>query len=262
MRTAWPRRRAAGCWMLPKSACGNSAFRRRRSPSLEQSGKVQREHRDRLAGLRIHHRAQRTAQRLRATGHEALHHRRSLHGVGLRQCISRRCWPPEARRSGAGHGRCLSGTRLSTAASIRFFPQVDPATRTVRVRLVFRNPGVALKPGMYVNVEIAVPLGRQLVDPGFRRSAIGLAGHRVYRSRQTAILNRATIRDRPAARRLRRRPQRPEAWRAGRQLGQLPGGFRSAASGGAAGSFASSSAATQAAQRAAYGHRCADARSI
>jgi RND family efflux transporter MFP subunit len=44
-------------------------------------------------------------------------------------------------------------------------PQVDPATRTVRVRLVFRNPGVVLKPGMYVNVDIQEPLGRQLVIP-------------------------------------------------------------------------------------------------
>ena len=44
-------------------------------------------------------------------------------------------------------------------------PQVDPATRTVRVRLIFRNPGVVLKPGMYVNVAIEVPLGRQLVIP-------------------------------------------------------------------------------------------------
>ena len=47
----------------------------------------------------------------------------------------------------------------------QILPQVDLATRTVRVRLVFRNPGVALKPGMYVNVAIAVPLGRQLVVP-------------------------------------------------------------------------------------------------
>jgi RND family efflux transporter MFP subunit len=44
-------------------------------------------------------------------------------------------------------------------------PQVDPTTRTVRVRLVFNNPGVLLKPGMYVNVNIGVPLGRQLVVP-------------------------------------------------------------------------------------------------
>lgn len=47
----------------------------------------------------------------------------------------------------------------------QILPQVDPATRTVRVRLVFRNPGVVLKPGMYVNVNIRVPLGRHLVIP-------------------------------------------------------------------------------------------------
>lgn len=47
----------------------------------------------------------------------------------------------------------------------QILPQVDPATRTVRVRLIFRNPAVALKPGMYVNVAIRVPLGRQLEIP-------------------------------------------------------------------------------------------------
>ena len=47
----------------------------------------------------------------------------------------------------------------------QILPQVDPMTRTVRVRLVFANPGVVLKPGTYVNVNIAVPLGRQLVIP-------------------------------------------------------------------------------------------------
>ena len=45
----------------------------------------------------------------------------------------------------------------------------------MRVRLVFRNPGVVLKPGMYVNVAIAVPLGRQLVIPA---SAVLQAGTR------------------------------------------------------------------------------------
>jgi Cu(I)/Ag(I) efflux system membrane fusion protein/cobalt-zinc-cadmium efflux system membrane fusion protein len=44
-------------------------------------------------------------------------------------------------------------------------PQVDVTTRTVPVRFVFSNPGITLKPGMYVNVGIAVPLGRQLVIP-------------------------------------------------------------------------------------------------
>ncbi len=47
----------------------------------------------------------------------------------------------------------------------QILPQVDPATRTVRVRFVFSNPGLALKPGMFVSVNINVPLGRQLVIP-------------------------------------------------------------------------------------------------
>jgi Cu(I)/Ag(I) efflux system membrane fusion protein/cobalt-zinc-cadmium efflux system membrane fusion protein len=44
-------------------------------------------------------------------------------------------------------------------------PQVDANTRTVKVRLVFPNPGLQLKPGMYVNVEMRRPLGRRLVVP-------------------------------------------------------------------------------------------------
>lgn len=57
----------------------------------------------------------------------------------------------------------------------QILPQVDPATRTVRVRLIFRNPGVVLKPGMYVNVDISVPLGKQLVIPA---SAVLQSGSR------------------------------------------------------------------------------------
>ncbi len=57
----------------------------------------------------------------------------------------------------------------------QILPQVDLATRTVRVRLIFRNPGVVLKPGMYVNVEINVPLGKQLVIPA---SAVLQSGSR------------------------------------------------------------------------------------
>jgi RND family efflux transporter MFP subunit len=47
----------------------------------------------------------------------------------------------------------------------QILPQVDPTTRTVRVRFVFSNPGIALKPGMFVNVTMNIPLGRQLVIP-------------------------------------------------------------------------------------------------
>jgi Cu(I)/Ag(I) efflux system membrane fusion protein/cobalt-zinc-cadmium efflux system membrane fusion protein len=55
--------------------------------------------------------------------------------------------------------------RRFTGRIDQILPQVDPTTRTVRVRLVFNNPGVVLKPGMYVNVSIAVPLGRQMIVP-------------------------------------------------------------------------------------------------
>jgi RND family efflux transporter MFP subunit len=44
-------------------------------------------------------------------------------------------------------------------------PQVDMTTRTVRVRLAVTNPGVKLKPGMFVNVDLKSALGRQLVLP-------------------------------------------------------------------------------------------------
>jgi RND family efflux transporter MFP subunit len=47
----------------------------------------------------------------------------------------------------------------------QILPQVDPTTRTVRVRLVFSNPAMLLKPGMFVNVQLEVPMGRQLVIP-------------------------------------------------------------------------------------------------
>ena len=47
----------------------------------------------------------------------------------------------------------------------QILPDVDPTTHTARVRLVFRNSGLVLKPGMYVNVNINIPLGRQLIIP-------------------------------------------------------------------------------------------------
>jgi RND family efflux transporter MFP subunit len=44
-------------------------------------------------------------------------------------------------------------------------PQVDMNTRTVRVRLAFPNPGLLLKPGMFVNVVLKAPAGRGLTIP-------------------------------------------------------------------------------------------------
>jgi len=48
-------------------------------------------------------------------------------------------------------------------------------TRTVRVRLGMANPGLKLKPGMFVNVDVKNSLGRQLVIPA---SAVFQSGTR------------------------------------------------------------------------------------
>jgi RND family efflux transporter MFP subunit len=61
-------------------------------------------------------------------------------------------------------------------------PQVDMATRTVRVRLAIANPGLRLKPGMFVNVDVKSSLGRQLVVPA---TAVFQSG-----TRQLVFLNR------------------------------------------------------------------------
>jgi Cu(I)/Ag(I) efflux system membrane fusion protein/cobalt-zinc-cadmium efflux system membrane fusion protein len=45
------------------------------------------------------------------------------------------------------------------------YPEVDMSTRTAKVRLVFANPGMKLTPGMFVNVNLKIPLGRQLAIP-------------------------------------------------------------------------------------------------
>ncbi len=44
-------------------------------------------------------------------------------------------------------------------------PQVDLATRTMQVRLDLPNPDIALKPEMFVNVELSSPQPRRLVVP-------------------------------------------------------------------------------------------------
>lgn len=45
------------------------------------------------------------------------------------------------------------------------YPQVDMETRTARVRVLFSNPNLQLKPGMFVNVALKAPQGRELVIP-------------------------------------------------------------------------------------------------
>ena len=43
------------------------------------------------------------------------------------------------------------------------YPTLDPQTRTAKVRFELANPGELLKPGMYANVELKIPLGMRLV---------------------------------------------------------------------------------------------------
>ncbi|MBJ6727641.1 efflux RND transporter periplasmic adaptor subunit [Geomesophilobacter sediminis] len=45
------------------------------------------------------------------------------------------------------------------------YPFLDPKTRTVKVRVEIPNPGLKLKPDMYVNASIKVPLGSSVVVP-------------------------------------------------------------------------------------------------
>lgn len=66
-------------------------------------------------------------------------------------------------------GRTFSG-RVSFIS-----PQLDQTTRTAKVRLEIANPGLKLSLGMFVDVRVDLPLGRQLVIP---RSAIFQTGTR------------------------------------------------------------------------------------
>jgi len=52
-----------------------------------------------------------------------------------------------------------------TGAIDYIFPSVDPQTRTLRARVRFQNPGLLLKPGMYVEVMLEKDLGHRLTVP-------------------------------------------------------------------------------------------------
>ena len=55
---------------------------------------------------------------------------------------------------------------VAFSAPITFLdPHLDPQTRRGTVRLEMDNPGHRLRPGMWADVEIAVPLGRKLTVP-------------------------------------------------------------------------------------------------
>jgi RND family efflux transporter MFP subunit len=63
------------------------------------------------------------------------------------------------------------------------YPQVDMDTRTAKVRIVFSNTNLQLKPGMFANVTLKIPMGQQLVIPA---TGILQSG-----TRQIAFVNRS-----------------------------------------------------------------------
>lgn len=67
---------------------------------------------------------------------------------------------------------------------IYIYPYLDPATRTAKVRFEFSNSDGRLKPDMYANVQIKIPLGTKLAVP---EGAIIDTGER-----QVAILDRGS----------------------------------------------------------------------
>ena len=73
-------------------------------------------------------------------------------------------------------------------------PSLDPVSRTVKVRLSMKNPGLLLKPEMFANVEIMVSSGSKLV---IRREAVIDSGTRqiVYVEKKPGVyeMRRVTL---------------------------------------------------------------------
>jgi len=75
------------------------------------------------------------------------------------------------------------------------YPTLKPETRTVQVRIELANPGLALKPGMYAQVElaagdagrvVAVPVSA-VIDSGVRRVVIVQAGEGRFEPRDVEL---------------------------------------------------------------------------
>jgi Cu(I)/Ag(I) efflux system membrane fusion protein len=87
----------------------------------------------------------------------------------------------------------LPGRTLSGVVSF-VMPAVDPATRTVKVRLEVANPGLVLKPEMFVDVTLEGRRGRGLVvpesallDSGARRLVFLDRGEGRYEPREVTL---------------------------------------------------------------------------
>jgi Cu(I)/Ag(I) efflux system membrane fusion protein len=89
----------------------------------------------------------------------------------------------------------LSGAaKTFTARVTNFLPQVDPTTRTLKLRLEAENPGLALRPDMFVDVElpVSVPSGLTvpldaLIDSGREQRVFVERSNGVFEPRQVQV---------------------------------------------------------------------------
>lgn len=72
---------------------------------------------------------------------------------------------PQMKPGAPAHITFTSGSAPIAARVAYVQPQVDPMTRTLKVRLEAANPGVRLKPDMFVNVELSVAGEKRLTVP-------------------------------------------------------------------------------------------------
>jgi Cu(I)/Ag(I) efflux system membrane fusion protein len=84
-----------------------------------------------------------------------------------------------------------SGEALNATVSF-INPVLDPMTRTVKVRIAVKNPGLVLKPDMFVNVEIMASSHARLVIP---RSAVLDSGTRqiVYVEKEPGVFEMRSV---------------------------------------------------------------------
>ena len=83
---------------------------------------------------------------------------------------------------------------IFTGKAVYIYPALDPNTRTAKVRFEFPNTQGKLKPEMYANVEIKIPLGRKLVvpegaviDTGIRQMVIMDKGSGYFEPREVKV---------------------------------------------------------------------------
>jgi Cu(I)/Ag(I) efflux system membrane fusion protein len=68
------------------------------------------------------------------------------------------------------------------------YPVLSAETRTAKVRFTVPNPGIQLKPQMFTNVEITIPVGRKLAVPA--EAVLDTACGRSFMDKETGILSR------------------------------------------------------------------------